>query len=204
MQISVAQLAQLLNGTVVGNYLSDFNVTRKEVDFALGTSTTDLIAKTEECIAEIQDKLQSGEAVSNFVALCSPAFFAKLISHATVKEAFKYYQSTQEPLRERLGSGRYRRFVYNGVEFIEYRGSYNGQALIPSGDAYLLPQGASDFAVTYYSPANKFSHVNTIGEQAYVFTYRDPKDSEIVIQSESNFLNLLRRPQACVRLHTSN
>lgn len=192
------------SGTVVGNFYTDMGVTRKEIDFVLGTSTTDLIAKTEEGVAHVQDNIQSGEAISNFVALCSPAFFAKLISHATVKEAFKYYQSTQEPLRERLGSGRYRRFVYNGVEFIEYRGSYNGQALIPSGDAYLLPQGTSDTFVTYFSPANKFSHVNTIGEEAYVFTYRDPKDSEIVLQSESNFLNLVRRPQAVVRLYTSN
>jgi hypothetical protein len=192
------------NGTVAGNFYSDMGVTRKEIDFVFGTTTTDLIAKTEEGVSSIQDNIQSGEVVNNVVALCSPQFFAKLISHATVKDAYRYYASTQEPLRERLGSGLYRRFVYNGVEYIEYRGSYNGQALIPAGEAYMLPTGTSDTFVSYFSPANKFSHVNTLGEQAYVFTFRDPKDSEIVIESESNFLNLVRRPQAVIRCFTSS
>ena len=192
------------NGTVSGNFYTDFGITRKSIDFVLGTSTTDLNAKSEEGIAHIQDTIQSGEVVSNIIVLCSPAFFGKLINHATVKEAYKYYTSTQEPLRNRLGSGVYRRFVHGGVEYIEYRGSYNGTALIPAGEAYMLPQGTADMFKTYFSPANKFSHVNTIGEQAYVFTYRDPKDSEIMIQSEANFLNLIRRPQAVVQLTTSN
>jgi hypothetical protein len=68
----------------------------------------------------------------------------------------------------------------------------------------MLPQGTSDMFKTYFSPANKFQFVNTLGEQAYVFSYRDPKDSEILLQSEANFLNLIRRPQAVVQLTTSN
>ena len=192
------------NGTVAGNFYTDFGITRKSIDFVLGTSTTDLNAKSEEGIAHIQDNIQSGEVVSNIVVLCSPAFFAKLIAHATVKEAYKYYTSTQEPLRNRLGSGLYRRFVHGGVTYIEYRGSYNGTALIPAGEGVMLPTGTSDMFKTYFSPANRFSHVNTLGEEAYAFTYRDPKDVEIQIQTESNHLSLVRRPQALVRLFTSN
>ena len=192
------------NGTVAADFLTDFGVTRKEVDFTFGTSTADMIANTEQGLAHIQDNIQSGEVVNNVAVLCSPTFFAKLISHATVKDAYRYYTSTQEPLRQRLGSGLYRRFDFGGVTYYEYRASYNGEALIPAGEAYMVPVGVSDLATTYYGPANKFSHVNTIGEQAYVFTYRDPKDSEITIQSESNFINLLRRPQAVVKCKTSN
>lgn len=192
------------NGTIAVNYYTDFGITKKTIDFVLGTTTTDLIAKTEEGIAHIQDNIQTGEVVNNMVALCSPTFFAKLIAHATVKEAYKYYTSTQEPLRNRLGSGLYRRFSYGGVEFIEYRGSYNGSALITAGKAYLIPQGTQDMFTSYYGPANRFSHVNTLGEEAYVWTFRDPKDIEIQIQSESNFLHLIKRPQAVVELTTSN
>lgn len=192
------------NGTVAGNFYTDFGVTRKSIDFVLGTSTTDLTAKSEEAISHIQDNILSGEVVSNVVVLCSPQFFGKLINHATLKDAYKYYSSTQEPLRQRLGSGLYRRFVHGGVEYVEYRGSYNGNVLIPAGEAYALPMGTADMFKTYFSPANKFSHVNTIGEQAYVFTYRDAKDEEVTVQSESNFLNLIRRPAAVVQLTTSN
>jgi hypothetical protein len=192
------------NGTVSGNFFTDFGVTQKEIDFTFGTSTTDLLAKSEEGIAHIQDNILTGEVVNEVIVLCSPAFFGKLINHATVKEAYKYYTSTQEPLRQRLGSGLYRRFVHGGVTYIEYRGSFNGTALIPAGEGVMLPTGTVDMFKTFFSPANRFSHVNTLGEEAYAFTYRDPKDVEIQIQTESNFLNLIRRPAAVVKVKTSN
>ena len=192
------------NGTVVGNYYTSFGVTRKEVDFVLGTGTTDVLAKGEEVVAHIQDNILSGESVTGVVALCSPEFFSKLIAQAGVKEAYKYYSSTQEPLRARLGTGLYRRFIHGGVEYIEYRGVYNNQRLIPAGDAYFMPTGTADTFITYFGPANKFSLVNTIGEEAYAFTYRDQKDEAIEIQTESNFINLIRRPQAIVRGFSSN
>jgi hypothetical protein len=187
------------NGSVVGNYYTSFGVTRKDVAFALNVGTTDVIAKGEEVIAHIQDNILSGESVSSVTALCSEQFFSALIAQAGVKEAYKYYTSTQEPLRARLGSGLYRRFVHGGIEYIEYRGSYNGQRLIPAGEAYFMPMGTSDMFISYFSPANKFSHVNTLGEQAYAFTYRDPKDEQIEIQTEHNAIHLIRRPQAIVR-----
>ena len=187
------------NGTVAGNYYTSFGVTRKEVDFVLDVGTTDVLAKGEEVVAHIQDNIMSGESVSSVVGLASPEFFAALIAQAGVKEAYKYYSSTQEPLRARLGSGLYRRFVHGGIEYIEYRGIYNGTRLIPAGDVYFMPQGTADMFITYFSPANKFSHVNTLGEEAYAFTYRDPKDEQIEIQTEHNAIHLIRRPQAIVR-----
>ena len=109
------------NGTIAGDYYATFGITRKEVDFVLGTSTTDVNAKIEEVIAHIQDNIRDGSVVNNVTFLCSPEFFGKLISHPTVKEAYKYYSSTQEPLRERLGSGLYRRVLFAGAEFIDFR-----------------------------------------------------------------------------------
>lgn len=191
------------NGTVAGNYYTTFGITRKEIDFVLGTATTDLTAKIEEAVAHVQDEIRDGSVVNEVVALCSPEFFSALIAHATIKEAYKYYSSTQEPLRQRLGSGLYRRFVHGGVTFIEYRGSYNGQRLIPAKDAYLLPLGTTDTFVSIFGPANKFDHVNTLGEEAYVFSYTDSKGEKIELQSEHNAIHLLRRPQCVVRLYTA-
>ena len=192
------------NGTVAGNYYTTFGITRKEVDFVLGTSTTDVLAKSEEGLAHIQDNIRDGSVVNDVVVLCSPQFFGKLIAQSGVKEAYKYYSSTQEPLRQRLGSGLYRRFVHGSVTYIEYRGSYNGQALIPAGEAYMLPMGTSDTFVSYFSPANKFDHVNTLGEEAYVWTFRDPKGAKIEIESEHNALHLVRRPACVVKCVSSN
>lgn len=187
------------NGTISGNFYTEFGVTRKEITWSLDTATTNILGKSEEGIAHIQDNIMSGESVSNIIVLCSPEFFAKLIDHASVKEAYKYYSSTQEPLRQRLGTGIYRRFIHGSVEYIEYRGSYNGQRLIPAGEAYMLPQGTTDTFKSFFGPANRFSHVQTLGEPAYVWVFRNPTDTEITIQSESNFLNLVRRPQCVVK-----
>ena len=193
------------NGTVVGNMYTEFSVTRKEVDFVLGTSTTEQTAKIEEAIAHSQDQIMSGESLTGFIALCSPQFFAKLIAHATVKEAYKYYASTQSPLRERLGTGVERTFVHGGVTFIEYRGTNPaGAQYITSGDAVLLPTGTSDTFKTYFGPGNKFEYINTIGEEVYMNVYRDMKGSEITIETESNMLSMIRRPQCVARLFSSN
>ena len=201
-QAIVSGTAYAPNGTIAIDYFTEFGITREEIDFDLGTATTDVAGKVEQAIAHIQDQALTGGVVEGVVCLCSPGFFSKLIAHAKVTEAYKYYSSTQEPLRNRLGgAGLYRRFMWAGVEFIEYRGSYNGTALIPTDDAYFVPTGVEDMFVTYFSPANKFSHVNTLGEQAYAFQYRNETDDKILIQTESNFLNVVRRPAISVRAY---
>lgn len=192
------------NGTVVENVYTSFGVTRKEVDYVLGTATTEVIAKSEEALAHIQDNILTGEVVDRVVVLCAPDFFAKLIAHPKVVEAYKYYTSAQEPLRNRLGTGIYRRFVFGSIEYVEYRGSFNGQALIPAGTAYMIPLGTTDTFKTYFGPANRFEYVNTIGLESYLFSFRNPSNTEITLQSETNFLNLIRRPQCVVKLVTSN
>jgi hypothetical protein len=204
MQAITAGTAYAPNNTIAIDWYSAFGITRTEVDFVLGTGTTDVVGRGELVLAAIQDNVLSGDIVNEIVGLCSPAFFTKLIAQAGVKEAYKYYSSTQDPLRNRLGSGLYREFSHGGIRYIEYRGSYNGTALIPAGDAYFMPMGVTDMFKTYFSPANKFGFVNTSGEEAYVFEYPGDRDEKIVLQSESNFINMLRRPQVVVRGFTSN
>lgn len=193
------------NGTVSVNWFTSFGVVRKEVDFVLQTSTTNVLAKIEEVIAHMQDNLGNGGQMTGVMALCSPEFFGKLIAHDSVKAAYQFYASTQEPLRQRVGGPNtmYREFIHGGMRFVEYRGQYNGNRLIPAGDAVFVPMGVEDLFVTYFSPANKFDFVNTMGEEAYAFEYTDPKGEKIEIQTESNFINVLRRPAGVVRGYTA-
>lgn len=196
------------NGTVVANFYTDFGITRTEVDFVLGTATTDIVGKVESVIADLQDKSQNGEVITSVVAYCSPEFFAALIAHAKVVAAYQYYSATaqQSILRNRAGgmeSGLYRQFDYAGVRFIEVRTSFNGSRLIPAKDAYFVAQGVDDAFVTYYGPANRFGYENTIAETEYLWTFKDPRATEITIEGESNFLNVLRKPQLVIRGFTA-
>ena len=193
------------NGTIAGNFYTDFSVTRKEVDFVLGTGATEVPLKNEEVIAHIQDNLFTGDIVTNIIYLCSPQFFSKYITQAGVKAAYSQYESSQEPLRNRLGSGINRTFTHAGVTLVEYRGfSPDGTQFIPSGDAYAFPLGTQDVFKTYFGPAERFDTVNTIGVEAYIFEFMNQTNTEIQLQSESNFINVVRRPQVVVRLFSSN
>ena len=193
------------NGTVAGNFYTDFSVTRKEVDFVLGTGTTEVLLKNEEIIAHMQDNLNTGDIVTNVIGLASPAFFNKYITQTGVKAAYSQYNSAQEPLRNRLGAGINRTFTHGGVTLVEYRGfSPDGTAFIPSGDCYFLPLGTADVFKTYFGPAERFDTVNTIGVEAYMFEFMNQTNTEIQLQSETNFINMIRRPQVVVRGFSSN
>lgn len=193
------------SGTVAQDWNAEFGVTRKVVDFVLGTSTTEIPEKINEAIAHIQDNA-FGEQFSGTVVLTSPEFFEKLIKHASVKTAYQYYTSAQEPLRQRLGGANalHRTFEHAGTRFVEMRDTYAGQRLIPTGKAYMVPLGTSGVFKTYFSPANRFGLVNTLGEQVYVFESADSKGTKIEIESESNFVNALLRPAMIIELTSSN
>lgn len=191
------------SGTVVQDFNTEFGWTRTTVGFALSTGTTEVIDKIEQCIASIQDNVSNGGNISGVVALCSPTFFAALISHPTVKAAYQYYSSTQEPLRNRLAAGNSaaairREFYYGGVQFLEMRDKYAGTQLIPADEAYFVAQGTDGFK-TYYAPAERFGLVNTIGEALYMFETEAADGTKIEMQTESNFMNAILRPQAIVK-----
>jgi len=192
------------NGTVSQNWNTEFSVTRKSVDFVLGTAGTEVNEKIEEGLAHIQDNA-SGESYTGTVVLCSPTWFAKLIKHASIKTAYQYYTSSQDLLRNRLGgpTARHRTFEHGGTTFIEMRDTYAGTQLITADKAFMIPLGTDAFK-TYFSPANRFGLVNTLGEQVYVFESADPKGTKIEIESESNFVNGLMKPAMVVEFTSSN
>ncbi len=208
-QAIVLGTAYAPGGTITQDWNAEFGVTRTVVDFVMGTTTTELVGKIESCIAAIQDNAGS-VSITGVVALCSPGFFGKLIVHPTVKQAYQYYTSSQEPLRQRLSMGggntavaMHREFFYAGVRFIEMRDAYNGTPLIPAGDAYFLPTG-TEFFQTYFSPANRFGLVNTLGEQVYMFEYAAPNGTAYTIETESNHISALLKPALVIRAFSSN
>lgn len=197
------------SGTVTQDWYQEMTQAARPaaVDFLLGTSTTEISTVIETVLAQIQDN--SGQVnYSGVVALCGTTFFQKLITHPVVKQAYQYYTSTSEPLRRRQSAdgsaiGMRRTWEFMGVTFIEMRDAYNGQRLIPASDAYFVPTG-TEFFKTYFSPANRFGLVNTMGEQVYVFETMAPNGTAYTIESESNFINALLKPLLVVKGTTSN
>ena len=197
------------NSTVSMNWLTEFGKSQTTVDFAFSTATTDVLGQVEKTIAAIQDN-GGNISLSGVVFLCSPTWFAALISHATVKTAYQYYSSNQSPLRDRLANtgaavdslAMHRTFVFSGATFIEMRDTFNGSQLIPTNTAVAVPTG-TDYFRTYFSPANRFFTVNTLGEKVYMFETPSLDGTEIRIDTESNFVNMLARPELVIAITKS-
>lgn len=198
-------------GTITQNWQTEFNVSRSAVDFVLGTSTTEILAKIEVVIQTVHDGMGGNGSFSGIVIPCDTTFFNRLITHATVRQAYTYAQSNQaglDPMRGRLAQGgspmpNGREFYFGGVTFREIRDSYNGTALATASEGVAVPMG-SDMFKTYFAPAERFGLVNTEGETMYLFEQAASNGTKIELESESNHISALLRPQSLVRCHTSN
>lgn len=192
------------NGTVSANFYTDFGVTQKVINFALAGTGANLVRdKTREAIDHIQLNILSGEMTSNHVALCSPSFFDALVSQTGVMEAWRYAQGQLNlaGFNERgFKTGQYDEITFANCRFIRYNGyKPDGSAMIPAGEAYILPLGTEDTFVSYYGPAERFDTINTLGEEAYMWTQRSEDNTQIKVSSETNFAHLVRRPQVVVK-----
>lgn len=186
------------NGSLSGNFYTDFGKTRNTVNFALGTGTTDILGKCEEIIAGFQDAATEGQVITRVVAYCSPGFFSGLINHPKVQAAYNLYAAVapQQISRDRAGGMQlYRRFVFSDIEFIEVRQSIGGVPLVDANTAVFVAQDGDGSFVTYYSPASRFGYVNTIAESMYAWTFEEPRLTQITIECEMNMINVLRKPE---------
>lgn len=191
------------NGTIAGNFFSDFGVTQTSVNFAFDTATTDVASKFETVIAAMQDNADTADVVSGVICYASPEFFTSLIGHAKIQTAYQYFVATEGQMiqRNRAGAnnGLYREFTYMGVRVVEVRQSIGGTRLIPANEAVFLPVGTTDSFVSYFGPCSKLDFVNTSAERTYMFSYRDPKGEKIEIDASSDFINVLRRPALVIK-----
>lgn len=194
------------NGTVTTNYYTEYNISRETFGLNLASPTIRPSVGIGEAVGYLQDTLQNGEMASAFVALCSSDFFDDLVNNAFIQESYLYFQRAQGEnlLNATLNRGSRlgalsRQFEYGGVTFIEVRGGIGSTKYIEDGEAYMFPLGTEQFE-TWFAPANRLSTVNKAALESYYFEYPNSKDDIIEIMSETNFLNVLKRPDLVVTL----
>ncbi|TNC97940.1 MAG: hypothetical protein FD119_928 [Stygiobacter sp.] len=179
------------SGSTLYDYFSEFALTRQQVDFTLGTTTTNVQAKIREVLRKVETELK-GETMTSVLALVSPEFFDRLIGHAKVEQA---------DVR--------RRFPFAGMVFEEYSATVTlstGQTetLIPPGEGIAFPLGTMDTFVTYGAPANLIETVNTLGVPMYARQLARQDGSAIDVKTEASILPVNKRPRLAVRLFSGN
>jgi hypothetical protein len=189
------------DGTQLYNYFTEFDITQKTINFLLTTTTTEVISKITELKRYFEVNLK-GETMTRVHVLCSTGFFDSLVTHANVKEAYKFYASAQQPLRDDLRMG----FVFGGVMFEEYIGSAsdidgNERLFIPTNEAIAVPLGTGNVFRTIFAPAMTYAEtVNTMGRELYARGDIDRMGRWIDILTESNPLPIVKRPDLIVKL----
>lgn len=192
-------------GTTLYNYFTEFGLSQQAVDFVLGTGTTNIQTKVREVLRKVETELR-GETMNGVLAMVSPEFFDRLIGHAKVEDAYKYFSSTgAQPLREDTR----RRFPFAGIVFEEYNATVTlstgaTETLVTASEGMAFPLGTLDTFVTYGAPANLIETVNTMGLPMYARQLARQDGTAIDVKTEASILPVNKRPRLAVRIHSSN
>ncbi|BBF92904.1 hypothetical protein BLTE_15890 [Blastochloris tepida] len=202
-------------GRTLYDLYSVFGITKKTVDFELGTAGTSVLDKCEEVVDHILCNLK-GETSTGVEAIVSSSFFGKLIQHPKVE---KYWLATQQAFtlgmleRSRLGGNWGRVFEFSNIMFREYKGSAlvrNGAGQIISepnvadGMGHAYPVGTRYTAYTLWGPAHHVDFVNQAAPEVVVSQEPIKHGGGWELKSQSNVLPIWKRPEALVELTTSN
>ena len=172
---------------------SAFDMTQQTHNMKLGTTTTK-VKKEALTAIELVESALDGVVFTGLTALCGSAFWADLISHDSVEEAYKFQQS--QKLRE---DGR-ESFDFGGVSWERYRGGIGGTPFVAADEAYLVPTGVDDMFLTRFSPADYTDAVNTIGLPLYSSAHDLPHNKGWELEAQSNPIHLNTRPSAVIKL----
>jgi hypothetical protein len=187
--------------TVIYDLYKEFLITRKSVDFVLGTSTTDIRAKCLEIKRHIELNLK-GEIMSGIRVLVDKDFMDAFTNHAKVITAYERWESGAA-LRNDMRAG----FPFAGLIFEEYEGTatdINGNArkFLDSKDGVAFPEGTQNTFKTFYAPADFMETVNTVGIPLYAKREIRKFNRGVDVHTQSNPLPICMRPEVCVRAYT--
>lgn len=202
-------------GNTIADMFTEFGLTQDEVDFVLGTSTTNISGKINEVLRTVAANNKSGVAASMPIIVCGNSFFDKLIVHADVVQAYSQYSQDDgvQRLRDNLVTfrewGAVATFRHRGVMFVNYEPSYTnhlGSTLTPIGtdDGYVLLPNARDLYRGYNGPANKLTGANQPGAPMFLYQYAHPKDEGMDFELEMSPLYFMTNPKMSIKVTTSN
>lgn len=180
------------------NLYTEFGITAMTVDFALSTSTTDVLAKVMEVKRHIEDNLK-GEFMTGIRCLCSADFWDAFVGHDLVKQAYMYYQRNQS-----LGEDYREGFSFGKVTFEEYRGQAtdadgNVRKFIADGEAHFFPEGTVSTFRTHFAPADFNETANTLGLPLYAKQEARKFGRGTDLHTQSNPLPMCARPEVLVK-----
>lgn len=189
-------------GKVLYDLYEVFGVTQKAVDFALGTATTDVLAKCEEVHDHMQQNLL-GETMTGVHALVSREFYNKLKSHPNVEKYFLNWQAANS-----IAGSATQPFPFGDILFEPYRATATNrlgasQRFVAQNDGHAFPLG-TQAGKTVFAPPDHVNFANTMGTEVFVSPEPLKHGKGVELHTESNPLPVWQIPELLVRCHTSD
>lgn len=201
------------DGKVVADMFTEFGVTQKTIDFALGTASTNIDGKIAELKRYIASNIKQGGSINGVEVLVDPSFYDKLINHPSIKTAYQYYlnsgaQRLRDDLAQYMSWGVMDFFEHRGIRFISYDATFNlpngtTEAGVAADTGHAFGLGARDLFRAYAGPSNKLSEANQPGQEMFVRTYLDERDEYVDFELEMAPLYFCTAPASLVKLTTN-
>lgn len=192
------------DGSTIYNLYTEFGITKKVVDFVLGTDATKIANKCREVVRHIEKNLK-GEVMTKVHCLVDESFFDKLITHPLVKEAYANWSAAADMLAGDKRKG----FTFGGITFEEYAGTAtdgagNARKFIANDFGHAFPLGTMGSFETILAPADFVETANTLGIELYAKQQERKFGRGIDLHTQSNPLPICYRPAVLVEVKTSN
>jgi hypothetical protein len=182
--------------TVIENLFTRFGISQTTVNFVLGTAGTEVVTKCA-AVRRAIDAAIGGTPYDRIHAFCGATWFDALVTHPTVKDAYKYQMS--QAMRDDNGKAG-STFQFGNITFEEMSRTYAGITPVPTGEAIAFPVGAPDLFITRWAPGNFVEAANTIGLPFYASQVLKPHGKGVEVVVESNPLNICTRPATLIKL----
>lgn len=199
-------------GVTLHDLYDKFGKTRTEIDFVLGTETTNVEDKCAQLYETMAENLK-GETMTHPRVIVSKEFFSKFVAHKQVRESFLNWQAAtalSTPDRQVRGNQHGRVFSFGNIEWIEYLGSAplatgSSARMVAAGKGHAYPVGTSAEAhVTYAGPPYDIRQVNQPGGEIHVSMKELDHGEGIEVKTEACPLPIFARIEALIGVTTSN
>lgn len=179
--------------TVLVDLLAAMGVQQTTFNMKLTADGTDVVNAVVQS-KRLSEKKLGAAVTTSYRALCSPGYFDKFVGHASVKDAWQFYNAQNKSDDLRGG------FNYGRVFWEEYNAEVDGKLYIPDGKALLVPQGVPDMFITNFAPADYVETVGTLGLPMYAKQELAPMGKGVAVEAQSNPISYCTRPTGVVLL----
>lgn len=183
------------DGSTILNYFTEFGLSQQVVYFDLGTATTNIAAKCQDVIDQIEDGLGQ-EVYSSIEVEVDRAFYDALTAHKNVREVFLGWSSAESKLGRSNTSG----FEFGGLKFIVNRQKVGATPLVAASTGHAYPRGTQDVFLNGLAPADFNETVNTLALPYYAKQAGKQFDRGFDLHVQSNQLPIVAKPKALVKV----